>query len=35
MQNELKAMQTRNTLLRAQSVECGFSSVAKNNNIES
>ena len=30
MQNELTAMQTRNTLLRAQSAECGFSSVAKN-----
>ena len=30
MQNELTAMQTRNTLLRAESAECGFSSVAKN-----
>ena len=30
MQNELTAMQTRNTLLRAQSAECGFSLVAKN-----
>ena len=29
MQNELTAMQTRNTLLRAESAECGFSSVAK------
>ena len=30
MQNELTTMRTRNTLLRAESAECGFSSVAKN-----
>ena len=30
MLNELTTMRTRNTLLRAESAECGFSSVAKN-----
>ena len=30
MQNELTITRNRNTLLRAESVECGFSSVAKN-----
>ena len=29
MQNELTITRTRNTLLRAESAECGFSSVAK------
>ena len=30
MQNELTITRNRTTLLRAESVECGFSSVAKN-----